>query len=85
MATTFESCQWPSGVASEWKSYLIKVDANGDLLWEQIYGDGAGNGNNAAESLALTEDGGYMLFNDSDSIGTMGPNNYGFMKLSPAQ
>ena len=31
----------PSGTADEWKSYLIKVDANGNFLWEQIYGDGA--------------------------------------------
>ena len=44
-----------------------------------------GNGHNAAEFLALTDDGGYMLFNDSDSIGTMGPNNFGFMKLSAEQ
>lgn len=75
----------PTGVADEWKSYLIKVDASGNLLWEQVYGDGAGNGNNAAEFLSLTDDGGYMLFNDTDSTGEMQPNNYGFMKLSAVQ
>ena len=71
-------------MAGEWKSYLIKVAANGTPLWEQMYGYAAGNGHNAAEFLALIHDGGYLLCNDSDSIGNMTPNNFGFMKRSPA-
>ncbi len=72
----------PSGPASEWKSFLIKVDPNGDTLWTQIYGN-SGTGNDAGEFLALTDDGGYLLFNDTDSTGEMEPNNFGFMKLMP--
>ena len=66
----------PMGPASEWKSYLIKVDQSGNTLWTQVYGE-PNQGNNAAEFLALSEDGGYMLFNDTDSIGPMTPNNFG--------
>ena len=73
----------PAGSSDEWKAYVVKTDANGDLEWEAIYDDGPDNGNNAAEYIGLTDDGGYILFNDSDSTGEMTPNNFGFMKLSP--
>ena len=72
----------PAGSASEWKAYVVKTDADGEVLWQQVYGDGADNGHNAAEFLTLSDDGGYLLLNDSDSIGEMEPNNFGFMKLA---
>ena len=31
----------------------------------------------------LTADGGLMLFDDSDSDGSMNPDNFGLMKLEP--
>ena len=71
----------PSGSSDEWKGYVVKVAADGELDWAQIYGDGAGNGNNATEFIALTDDGGYLLFNDTDSAGPAEPSNFGFMKL----
>ena len=72
----------PAGSSDEWKSLLLKVTPDGELSWMQVYGDGADMGNNAAEFLGLTEDGGYLLFNDTDSAGPAEPNNFGFMKLS---
>ena len=74
----------PAGPSDEWKGLLLKVSVDGDLAWMQVYGDGAGAGNNATEFLGLTRDGGYLLFNDTDSAGPAEPNNFGFMKLSPA-
>ena len=71
----------PSGPSDEWKAYAIKVDTNGDVVWEQVYDDGPDRGHNAAEFLSLTSDGGYLLFNDTDSTGSPAPNNFGFMKL----
>lgn len=73
----------PTGVSDEWKAYVVRTDDNGDLMWEAIYDDGPDAGNNAAEYIGLTSDGGFILFNDSDSTGEMAPNNFGFMKLSP--
>ena len=71
-----------TGSSDEWKGLLIKVTPAGDLSWMQVYGDGAGQGHNATEFLGLTSDGGYLLFNDTDSAGPAEPNNFGFMKLS---
>ena len=73
----------PAGSSDEWKAYVIKTDSNGDLEWEAVYDDGPDNGNNAAEYIGLTDDGGYILFTDTDSTGEMTPNNFGFMKLTP--
>ena len=78
----FSDSGHPSGSSDEWKGLLIKVTAAGDLSWMQVYGDGADEGNNATEFLGLTSDGGYVLFNDTDSAGPAEPNNFGFMKLS---
>ena len=74
----------PSGRSDEWKGYLVKIDPAGSLVWAQVYGDAPGAGHNATEFLALTADGGYLLLNDTDSAGPAAPNNFGFMKLSPA-
>jgi len=71
-----------SGPSDEWKGFVIKVTPAGDLDWMQVYGDGPEQGNNATEFLALTDDGGYLLLNDTDSAGPAEPNNFGFMKLS---
>ena len=48
-----------------------------------MYGDGSDEGNNAAEFIDITQDGGYILFNDSDTpfISDKEPNNFGFMKI----
>ena len=76
----------PSGPSSEWKNYVVRTDGDGEMVWTGVYGDGAQAGNNAAEYLALTEDGGFILFTDSDSVESeVEPNHFGFMKLGPEE
>lgn len=69
----------PYGPSDVWVVYVVKTDGNGDLLWEGIYGSNSAN--DAGEYIALTNDGGYIVFVDTDSAGAMSPNNFGFMKL----
>lgn len=71
-----------SGSSDEWKAYLVKTDSNGNLLWEAVYPANS-VGNNAAEFIALTEEGGYIVFTDTDSQWPPEPNNFGFMKIEP--
>jgi hypothetical protein len=78
----YSSCTHPAGCSGEWKAYLVKTDESGNLIWEGIYGD-AGEGNNAAEYIGLTSDGGYIVFTDTDSQTPPQPNNFGFMKTEP--
>ena len=76
----------PSGPSSEWKNYVVRTDGDGEVIWSAVYGDGAGNGNNAVEFIAVTEDGGLMLFTDSDSApASTEANHFGFMKLARTQ
>ena len=81
----YEEDGHPSGPSGEWKSYLVKINSNGDFVWEEVYGEND-EGHNAAEFLDTTDDGGFILFNDSDSesISQKTPNNFGFMKLRSA-
>jgi len=72
----------PSGPSDEWKVYLIRTDSDGELEWQNVYGDGADSGNNAGEFMTLTSDGGFMVFTDTDSAGEAAPNNFGFMKFA---
>jgi hypothetical protein len=71
----------PLGDSDIWQVYLVKVDAEGELLWEAVYGSNVEN--DAGEYLGLTSDGGYIIGTDSDSAGKekLKPNNFGFMKI----
>ena len=71
----------PAGSSDIWKSYVVRTDGKGNLLWQGLYGDPAGN--NAGEYINLTIDGGYIIFTDSDTAGDMRPNNFGLMKIAP--
>lgn len=75
----------PSGTSDEWKSYVIRLDEDGKLIYEGIYGgaEGPDTVNNAAEFVALTDDGGFVLFTDTDRDGETAPNNFGLVKLAP--
>ncbi len=73
----------PSGPSSEWKVYLVRTDGEGNVVWEGIYPADANVGNNAAEYVGLTSDGGYIVFVDTDSQTPPEPNNFGFLKLAP--
>ncbi len=79
---SYSACGHPAGCSDEWKAYLVRTDGSGNLLWEGIYGE-AGEGNNAAEYIGLTSDGGYIVFTDTDSQTPPPPNNFGFMKIEP--
>ena len=72
----------PSGSSDVWKAYLVKTDSAGTVVWEAVYPDYSG-GNNSAEDVGLTKDGGYIVFADTDSQTPPGPNNFGFLKLTP--
>ena len=65
-----------------WAAYVIRTDANGNLMWEFTHHT-PGKGHNAAEYITQCRDGGYMVFLDSDNVGTMKEENFGFLKLSP--
>lgn len=70
----------PAGPSGEWKAYLVRTDNLGNTLWEGIYPT-TSVGNNAAEYIGLTSDGGYIVFVDTDSQTPPDPNNIGFLKL----
>jgi len=78
----YSKCGHPAGCSGEWKAYLVKTDSLGNRLWEGVYPTSP-VGNNAAEYIGLTSDGGYIVFTDTDSESPPTPNNYGFMKLAP--
>jgi len=69
------------GRSDLWLAYAVRTDGDGNLLWEGLYGDLEGN--NAGEYINLTRDGGYVIFTDSDTAGSMGSNDYGIMKIAP--
>ncbi|MGB5847182.1 MAG: hypothetical protein WBH40_01775 [Ignavibacteriaceae bacterium] len=72
----------PFGASDIWKVFLVKVNPDGELEWQSVYGSNTDN--NAGEYLGLTNDGGYIIGTDSDSAGKENyePNNFGFMKIS---
>lgn len=71
-----------AGPSDEWKAYLVRTDSEGNILWEGIYPTSS-VGNNAAEYIGLTSDGGFIVFVDTDSKTPPNPNNYGFLKTTP--
>jgi len=81
---TYSAQGHPSGTSNEWKAYLVKVDGDGDLLWEAVYPEES-VGNNAGEFIALTNEGGYVVFTDTDSESPPTPNNFGIMKITSDQ
>jgi hypothetical protein len=71
----------PAGPSDEWKAYLVRTDALGNVQWEGIYPPTSAGGNNAAEHVNLTHDGGYIVCTDTDTAPGPPPNNFGLMKL----
>ncbi len=49
--------------------YIIKVDPNGDMLWERYYGGDSGD---EGECIRTTSDGGYIISGSTRSFGTTG-------------
>jgi hypothetical protein len=71
----------PAGPSDKWKAYLVRTDSIGNMLWEGIYPT-TSVGNNAAEYIGLTNDGGFIVFVDTDSQAPPDPNNFGFLKIA---
>jgi len=63
--------------------WILKLDAFGDLEWERSYG---GSGDERANSIAITPDGGYVVAgvsesSDGDVSSSKGDNDYWIVKL----
>jgi arginine repressor len=56
----------PSFGAGDYDIFLIKTDANGNIIWAKTYG---GGGNDFAYSVQQTLDGGYIVAGDTRSFG----------------
>jgi len=56
-------------------AYLIKIDADGNLLWQKTYG---GSGGDNASSIKRTDDGGYIFAGATSTNATGGANDYDF-------
>ena len=69
------------GSSDLWLAYIIRTDKKGNLKWQGLYG--SPDGNNAAEYINLTNDGGFVIFTDSDTVGVIKQHNFGLMKLRP--
>jgi hypothetical protein len=65
--------------------YLIKLNANGDVLWQKMYG---GSGSDIVSSIDQTSDGGYVVMGTSDStdipdVVNVGDHDCYILKLNP--
>ena len=49
------------------------------MISMNVFGGGIDKGNDAGEFIDVTLDGGYIIFTDTDSKGSKGPNNCGFL------
>ena len=67
---------WQAGQNHIW---LVKTDANGDMLWNKTYG---GEGNDRAYSMIKTSDGGYALAGSTTSFGVGSVDGY-LVKTDP--
>src|SRR5208283_1889698 len=57
---------------------LVKTDSNGNVIWSQTYG---GAGDNIANSVIQTGDGGYAIVGSTDSAGA-GGNDFYLIKVA---
>jgi hypothetical protein len=71
----------PRGASDIWMVYAVKVDAQGETVWQQVYGSPILN--DAGEYMGLTSDGGFIIGTDTDFAGKQNfePNNFGFLKI----
>jgi hypothetical protein len=68
--------QTNSSGAGGYDAWLVKTDANGNMLWNKTYG---GTGWDGATSLVQTGDGGYALAGQTNSFGA-GSNDFWLVK-----
>ena len=67
-----------SGAGSS-DAWVLKLDGSGNVQWERTYG---GTGNDDAQSIHQTSDGGYVFAGRTDSFGQGGPGDFWVVKLS---
>ncbi|HKU49845.1 MAG TPA: hypothetical protein VJP79_07835 [Nitrososphaera sp.] len=60
--------------------WIVKLDPNGDIEWEKMYG---GDGDNSGIAVGLTSDGGYIVSAETYSFGA-GSNDAWILKLDSA-
>ena len=56
-------------------AYLVKIDSDGNILWQKTYG---GVGGENASSIKRTDDGGYVFVGSTSTDATGGANDYDF-------
>ena len=71
----------PNGTSDDWKVLLSEFDKDGNMTSINVFGGGLDKGNDAGEFIDVTSDGGYIIFSDTDSKGSKGPNNFGFLYI----
>jgi len=71
----------PNGTSDDWKVLLSEFDKDGNMTSINVFGGGLDKGNDAGEFIDVTSDGGYIVFSDTDSKGSKGPNNFGFLYI----
>jgi hypothetical protein len=59
--------------AGSWDFYVVKTDASGDMEWEQTFGS---SGDDYAQSVQQTADGGYIIAGTTNSYGAGGSDFY---------
>ena len=63
-----------------WRAYVVRVTEAGTVQWQASYG--SPHGNNAAELVLPTRDGGFAVFADSDEHGFGEGANFALYKLA---
>ena len=78
--TGIEPGMLPGKDEGVWSVYVVKTDSVGNMQWDLTYGN---TSHNAAEFIALTDDGGYIVIVDSDGYGSEEAPNFALTKLGP--
>lgn len=63
--------------AGNYDPWLLKLESNGNVIWEKTYGD---IGSDSAYSVQKTQDGGFIVAGETASFGT-GNTDYWVIKL----
>ncbi len=84
VGNTFSTDTDVSATHGESDVWMIKIDEEGKLLWEQTYG---GSGFDAAQGVSLSADGGYIVCgnsksSDGDTTGNQGENDIWLLKTN---